>query len=246
MKVAIVGYGKMGHQIEELLLERGHGVSLIIDRDNAAELDAVHLSGVDVAIEFSAPAAAFDNIMQCLRCGVPVVCGTTAWLDRFEEVKGYCEGRSGRFFYASNFSVGVNLFFRISRQMAAMMNNFAQYDVTLREVHHTQKLDAPSGTAVTLADGVLGELDRKSSWVLGHTTDAEVVGVAAERRADVVGDHEVVWESAQDVISLEHRAKNRVGFAMGAILAAEFLVERVNVGEFGVYTMDDLLDRYEK
>lgn len=236
MNVAIIGYGKMGREIEKVLTARGHNVVLIIDKDNAEDMTAENLKKVDVAIEFSAPAVAFANICRCLEAGTPVVCGTTAWLDRYDQVTTLCKRENGAFFYASNYSVGVNLFFAINKQLAQLMNRFAEYDVTLSEVHHTEKKDAPSGTAITLAEGILEGVDRKGEWHLGTTTDAEKLEVTAIRRSVVPGTHTITWESPADTIQIEHTAKNRSGFAVGAVMAAEFLV-----GKYGVYTMDDLL-----
>lgn len=236
MKVAIIGYGKMGHEIEKVLTGRGHEVVLIIDVDNASELTPQNLAKADVAIEFSAPAVAYDNIMKCLEAGTPVVCGTTAWLDRYDNVVEKCMSKNGAFFYASNYSIGVNLFFKINRELASLMERFAEYDVTLNEIHHTQKKDAPSGTAITLAEGILENCSRKREWFLGTTTVADQLEVTAQRRSVVPGTHTVVWESPADTITIDHTAKNRSGFAVGAVVAAEYLV-----GKKGVYTMSDLL-----
>lgn len=236
MKVAIIGYGKMGHEIEKVLTGRGHEVVLIIDVDNASELTPQNLAKADVAIEFSAPAVAYDNIMTCLEAGTPVVCGTTAWLDRYDNVVEKCMSKNGAFFYASNYSIGVNLFFKINRELASLMERFAEYDVTLNEIHHTQKKDAPSGTAITLAEGILENCSRKREWFLGTTTVADQLEVTAQRRSVVPGTHTVVWESPADTITIDHTAKNRSGFAVGAVVAAEYLV-----GKKGVYTMSDLL-----
>lgn len=236
MKVAIIGYGKMGHEIEKVLIGRGHEVVLIIDVDNASELTPQNLAKADVAIEFSAPAVAYDNIMKCLEAGTPVVCGTTAWLDRYDNVVEKCMSKNGAFFYASNYSIGVNLFFKINRELASLMERFSEYDVTLNEIHHTQKKDAPSGTAITLAEGILENCSRKREWFLGTTTVADQLEVTAQRRSVVPGTHTVVWESPADTITIDHTAKNRSGFAVGAVVAAEYLV-----GKKGVYTMSDLL-----
>lgn len=236
MKVALIGYGKMGKEIECILTGRGHTIPLIIDIDNASDLDAAHLAGIDVAIEFTTPQTAFGNIMTCLEAGVPVVCGTTGWLDRFEEVKEACRLRNGAFFYASNYSVGVNVFFEVNRRLAELMERFPEYDVTVEETHHTQKKDAPSGTAITIAEGILENLSRKQKWVCGVTTVPEELEVTAVRRSIVPGTHTVTYESAADQITLTHRANGRRGFAMGAVLAAEFLC-----GKQGIYTMKDLL-----
>lgn len=226
----------MGHEIEKVLLNRGHEVVLIIDADNAHEFTKENLARADVAIEFSAPQAAYDNIIRCMEAGTPIVCGTTAWLEKYEQVIEKCRATDGAFFYASNYSIGVNLFFKINRELAALMNHFAEYDVTLNEIHHTQKKDAPSGTAITLAEGILANCDRKKQWHLGTTTEAELLEVTAQRRSVVAGTHTIVWESPSDTITIDHTAKNRFGFAVGAVVAAEYLV-----GKKGVYTMSDLL-----
>lgn len=239
MKIALIGYGKMGHEIEKILVSRGHTLPLIIDQDNTDQLTAENLNKCDVAIEFTTPATAFDNIVTCLKAGIPTVCGTTAWLDRLPEVTDLCQQTSGAFFYASNYSIGVNIFFAINRQLARMMNQFPEYDVTLNEVHHVQKKDAPSGTAVTLAEDILAGIDRKTSWHLGTTTDRDKLEVTAQRRAMVPGIHTIVWESDADTITIDHNAKNRSGFAMGAVLAAEYLADKRGTGK--VYGMKDLL-----
>lgn len=239
MKIALIGYGKMGHEIEKILVSRGHTLPLIIDQDNTDQLTAENLNQCDVAIEFTTPATAFDNIVTCLKAGIPTVCGTTAWLDRLPEVTDLCQQTSGAFFYASNYSIGVNIFFAINRQLARMMNQFPEYDVTLNEVHHIQKKDAPSGTAVTLAEDILAGIDRKTSWHLGTTTDRDKLEVTAQRRAMVPGIHTIVWESDADTITIDHNAKNRSGFAMGAVLAAEYLADKRGTGK--VYGMKDLL-----
>lgn len=239
MKIALIGYGKMGHEIEKILVSRGHTIPLIIDFNNTGQLTAENLSGCDVAIEFTTPVTAYGNIVACLNSGVPVVCGTTAWLDKLPEAKALCKAKNGAFFYASNYSIGVNVFFAINRQLAQMMNRFEEYDVTLNEVHHVQKKDAPSGTAVTLAEDILAGIDRKSSWHLGTTTTPDELEITAQRRAMVPGIHTIVWESDADVITIDHNAKNRSGFAMGAVLAAEFMADKRGTGK--VYRMEDLL-----
>lgn len=236
MKIALIGYGKMGHEIENIAISRGHSINLIIDRDNMNDLSKENLSEIDVAIEFSTPDAAYANIMKCLELGVPVVCGTTAWIDKLNHVKKYCGEVDGAFFYASNYSIGVNLTFRINQMLAEMMNKFTSYDVSLEEVHHTTKIDAPSGTAVTLAGDIIEAIDRKKHWILGASTAPHEMNVTAIRRGTAPGTHTVVWDSPVDEITLSHRAKGRVGFAEGAVVAAEFLV-----GKKGVYGMNDLL-----
>ncbi len=236
MKAAIIGYGKMGHEIERVLLDRGHEVVLIVDVENRADLTPERLQGVDVAIEFSTPATAVENIFRCFESGIPVVSGTTGWTARMEEVQQVCKAKNGGLFWASNYSIGVNLFFRVNRMLARMMNRFPQYDVTVEEVHHIQKKDAPSGTAITIAEGILQGLDRKTKWVGNTTTEPEELEVLAVRRGMVPGIHTVTWESEADSIELRHRAVSRRGFAEGAVLAAEFMV-----GRQGIYSMDDLL-----
>ena len=194
MKIALIGYGKMGKEIEQILIARGHTIPLIIDLNNTNDLDAAHLQKVDVAIEFTTPSTAYGNVVKCLEAGVPVVCGTTAWLDKLPEVEQLCKEKNGAFFYASNYSIGVNIFFEINRRLAQLMNRFGEYDVTIEETHHTQKKDAPSGTAVTLAEGVLENLDRKQKWVCGTTTVPEELEVVAIRRSVVPGTHTVTYE----------------------------------------------------
>lgn len=236
MNVAIIGYGKMGKEIEQVLLQRGHTVSAIIDIDTRHLFNAEHLKTTDVAIEFTSPGTAYGNIVKCLELGIPVVCGTTAWLDKYDEVARLCKERNGAFFYSSNYSIGVYLFIKANRYLAKLMNRFPGYDVTEEEVHHTQKKDAPSGTAITVAENILAELDRKEKWVLGTTTEPNELEITAIRRSVVPGTHTVTWESEEDSIRLEHTAKGRRGLAAGAVTAAEFLN-----GKKGVYTMDDLL-----
>ena len=226
----------MGKEIEQILIARGHTIPLIIDLNNTNDLDTAHLQKVDVAIEFTTPSTAYGNVVKCLEEGVPVVCGTTAWLDKLPEVEQLCKEKNGAFFYASNYSIGVNIFFEINRRLAQLMNRFGEYDVTIEETHHTQKKDAPSGTAVTLAEGVLENLDRKQKWVCGTTTVPEELEVVAIRRSVVPGTHTVTYESDVDALSITHMAKSRRGFALGAVLAAEFLH-----GKTGIFSMKDLM-----
>ena len=250
MNAAIIGYGKMGREIERLLVERGHGVGLIVDADNRGDLDAAHLRGIDVALEFTTPATAYDNIRACIDAGTPVVSGTTGWTDRLDELKTRCKERGGAFFYASNYSLGVNLLFRLNRQLAEMVGRVGGYDVRIEEVHHTQKKDAPSGTAITLAEGIVENLGRKQGWVnlapgIEHATNriersgeapADRIEIRSVREGAVPGIHTVTYESEDDVLELKHTIKNRRTLAMGAVVAAEFLC-----GKQGVYSMDDLL-----
>ncbi|MEG1554199.1 MAG: 4-hydroxy-tetrahydrodipicolinate reductase [Rikenellaceae bacterium] len=236
MNVAIIGYGKMGHVIEGILLERGHKIGIIIDVNNAADFRKENFKDIDVAIEFTAPHTAYGNIIKCLEFGTPVVCGTTAWLDKYDDVVSECKKNNGTFFYSSNYSIGVNLFSKMNTYLAKMMNAFSQYDVTMEEVHHTQKKDSPSGTAITLAEGILEGIDRKKTWVNQTTTNGDELEITSIRRSVVPGTHTITWESPVDSIRIEHTAKGREGFAVGAVLAAEFIK-----GRKGIFTMDDLL-----
>ena len=236
MKAAIIGYGKMGREIERILTERGHEAALIIDTDNAHELDAAHLAGIDVALEFTTPETAYRNIRTCIECGVAAVSGTTGWTDRLPELQELCREKGGALFYASNYCLGVNLMFRLNRRLARMMERFDAYDVRIEEIHHTQKKDAPSGTAITLAEGIISEIGRKTGWVNESSNDPSQIVVTSLREGTVPGTHTVTYESDDDRIELKHTIKNRRTLALGAVVAAEFLC-----GKKGVYTMDDLL-----
>ena len=228
----------MGHIIESILKERGHDVALIIDIDNASDMCAEKCADIDVAIEFSAPNAAFANVRKCLEMGLPVVCGTTAWGERMAEAKELCEANNGAFFYSSNYSVGVNVMFALSRKLAKIMNTIGGYKVSMEETHHIHKKDAPSGTAITLAEGILSEIPTIKNWTLieGEGSVAEdSLPIVSFREGEVPGIHTVRYESEADVITLTHDAKSRAGFALGAVLAAEFIV-----GKKGCFTMSDL------
>lgn len=235
MKAAIIGYGKMGREIEKILRDRGHEIILTIDADNAADLTAENLKSVDVAIEFTTPSTAYDNIRICLECGTAVVSGTTGWTSRLGELQELCREKGGALFYASNYSLGVNLMFRLNRQLAEMMNRFSAYDVAIEETHHTQKKDSPSGTAVTLAEDIISRLDRKNGWVNEQTDDKSLIGITSYRVGATPGDHSVTYTSEDDVLEIRHSIKNRRTLALGAVIAAEFLC-----GKSGVFTMDDL------
>jgi 4-hydroxy-tetrahydrodipicolinate reductase len=235
MNIALIGYGKMGHEVEKIILDRGHSLTKIIDINNRNELKDLKKSGTDVAIEFTTPETVVENIYSCFEIGLPIVTGTTGWHDKLQEVSRVCGEKDSSLFYASNFSIGVNIFFAVNKNLAGIMERFEEYDVSLEETHHTQKLDAPSGTAVTLADIIEEELTRKKGWSL-DASDRDMISVRAYREGDVKGNHKVKYESEIDFIQLEHNAKNRKGFALGAVLAAEFLQMKK-----GVYTMQDLL-----
>ena len=226
LRIALLGYGKMGRLLDRMATEAGHEVILKIGSDNAHDLTVAHLQGADVAIDFSHPSTGFEHVEICLRAGVPVVSGTTGWLDRFGEAKQLCGELNGALFYASNFSVGVNVFFALNRFLAQQMNSLPDYRVTLSETHHTAKVDAPSGTALTIAEGILAELDR-----------LETLPTIESHRIDPTpGTHEVVYRSAEDRIRIEHVAHGREGFARGALRAAAWIV-----GRKGVFGMSDLL-----
>lgn len=236
MNIALIGYGKMGQLIDRIAQERGHQVVLRIHRDNRAEFTADNLRRADVAIEFTGPGAAFDNVRQCLEWGVPVVSGSTGWNDRLPEAARLATESGGAFLHASNFSIGVNLFFEVNKLLARLMNSQPQYDVTLTEIHHTAKLDAPSGTAVTLAEQILAGLDRKDHWVKENGSAPSELVIRSERTDPAPGTHHVKYSSPIDDIELIHTAHNREGFAAGAVQAAEFLA-----GKKGVFGMSDVL-----
>lgn len=235
MKIALIGYGKMGHEIERIALERGHSIVSTIDINNPEEFESEKFSSADVVIEFTRPETALGNYRKCFSAGLPVVSGTTGWLDQVDEVKKACE-KGQTFFYASNFSLGVNLFFALNKKLADMMNSYPAYNVRMKEVHHTQKLDAPSGTAITLAEDILDRLDRKSRWVKEIQQSPEELAIISERTGQVPGFHEITYESDVDTITISHDAKSRAGLALGAVLAAEF-----TVGKKGFIGMSDLL-----
>lgn len=236
MKLALLGYGRMGRAIEALAVDAGDEVVLRIDRDNYWELTAEVLRRADVAIEFSSPEAAYDHVRFCLDHGMPIVSGTTGWIDRLPEIEALCGEKGGAFFYASNFSVGVNLFFAASRYLARLMNAWPAFDVGISEWHHHFKQDAPSGTALTLVEDILSEIERKEKWVPGPTTNPHELGVVSGRLGHIPGTHTVRYESEVDTIILQHSARSREGFARGALQAAHWLI-----GRQGVYGMGDML-----
>ena len=236
MKIALIGYGKMGRVIEQIALSKGHEIVLRISSNNAGELTTTNIQQADVCIEFSTPQTAHQHVIACLQAGVPVVCGSTAWLEKLNEVKAFCKSVDGTFLYASNFSIGVNLFFKINEQLAQLMKHYPAYRVCMEEIHHTQKLDAPSGTAVTLAEGILANSEIKKVWVNHPTTNTSELEIISIRQDPAPGTHVIHYQSTQDEITLTHTALTREGFASGALLAAEFVV-----GRKGIFTMSDVL-----
>lgn len=231
MKIALLGYGRMGKAIEGVALERGH--EIVIRKD--VEPHAIDLEQADVAIDFSHPSAAYDNIIQCIDAKVPVVSGTTGWLEKYEKASTYCQENGGAFLYASNFSIGVNLFFNLNSYLARMMKNLRNYKVSMEEIHHVHKLDAPSGTAITLAEEVLKH-NAKSDWSIDAESETEML-IRVKREGEVPGTHSVQYDSEIDSIEIKHTAHNRMGFALGAVVAAEWMLDKK-----GVYTMRDVLD----
>jgi 4-hydroxy-tetrahydrodipicolinate reductase len=236
MKIALIGYGKMGHAIEEIALQRGHEIVLKIGIENIQDNTLENIRKADVAIEFTGPEIAFDNVIKCLEAGVPVVSGSTGWLQRFDEAKGYCTKQNGALLYASNFSVGVNIFFAINKKLAELMAPHKEYDVLLTEIHHTQKKDAPSGTAITLAESILQSIEQKKKWVNEVSNKPEELQIISERIDPAPGTHTITYTSDIDDIEIKHTAHNRKGFATGAVLAAEFLHNKK-----GIYSMTDVL-----
>ena len=238
MKIALIGYGKMGKAIEEIALQKGHKIVLKIDINNAADLTATNLNTADVAIEFTGPHSAVNNILKCIEFGVPVISGSTGWLEEWEKVAKFCKEQNGTLIYASNYSIGVNLFFEVNKHLAAIMNAYPEYEVMLKEIHHTQKKDAPSGTAITLAEQVLNNLSRKNKWVNeAQINNNNEITIISERIDPAPGTHHVKYSSTIDDIEIIHTAHNRIGFAGGAIKAAEFAI-----GKKGIFGMKEVLD----
>ena len=235
MKIAILGYGKMGKVIEEIALQRGHSIDLKVNQTNL-DFDLELLSDCDVAIEFSAPESAVKNINKCFEANVPVVVGTTGWYAEFNAVQERCISENKGLLYATNFSVGVNIFYEINKKLAALMDVNSQYDVKVKETHHLQKLDATSGTAISIAEGIIDNLDRKDSWKNDLIVFENELAIESIRTEDVPGTHVVKYESDIDFVEIKHEAKNRNGFAFGAVLAAEYIR-----GKKGVFTMKDVL-----
>jgi len=232
MKIALLGYGRMGKEIEKIALSRGH--EIVIKKDQG---DVVDITLADVAIDFSVPTSAFDNISLCLQNAVPVVSGTTGWLEKYEDAVELCNQNKGGFIYASNFSLGVNIFFEINKRLAKMMDQVSDYTTAIEEIHHTKKLDAPSGTAITLAEGIIDN-SKKSEWELdGDVNNKSIIPITAKRIPDVPGTHTISYDSLVDKIEIKHTAHSRKGFALGAVIAAEWII-----GKSGVFSMRDVLN----
>ncbi len=236
MNIALIGYGKMGKAIEAIAVQRGHTIVLKISIDNTEDNTIENIRKADVAIEFTGPDSAFENISKCFEAGVPVVSGSTGWLDRYEEAVWNCKEQNGALLYASNFSVGVNIFFEVNKRLAQLMATQKEYDVSMEEVHHTQKLDAPSGTAITLAEQILAVNPFKDKWVNHPSDNKKELVIISKREDPAPGTHSIKYHSAVDDIEIIHTAHNRTGFALGAVLAAEFLA-----GKRGIYKMADVL-----
>jgi len=236
MKIALIGYGKMGKAIEEIANDNGDEIVMKVSSTNKNLFTVENIQQADVAIEFTKPESAVENIKTCLDANVPVVCGTTGWLKQLDAIKEYCNQKQGTFLYASNFSVGVNLFFALNKYLASLMSTHAEYNVSIKETHHTQKKDAPSGTAITLAEQILKHIKTKNSWVNHEAANDSELEITSKRIGDVPGIHTIKYNSPTDVIEITHSAHNRKGFAGGALLAAKFIVHKK-----GIFTMQDVL-----
>ncbi|MDF2189500.1 4-hydroxy-tetrahydrodipicolinate reductase [Paraflavitalea sp. CAU 1676] len=236
MKIALIGYGKMGKAIEEIAVQRGHEIVLKVGIENLEDNTINNIRKADVAIEFTGPESAYENVLRCIEAGVPVVCGSTGWLSRYEEAKNFCLVHKGALLYASNFSVGVNIFFALNKRLAELMAPHKEYNVALTEIHHTQKKDAPSGTAITLAEQILDTNNAKKQWVNESSKRTDDLVILSERIDPAPGTHIISYTSAIDDIEIKHTAHNRTGFATGAVLAAEFIT-----GKKGIFSMSDVL-----
>lgn len=240
MKIGIIGYGRMGRTIESICKHRSHTIGAVIDVHNQDEIHLLSEKEIDVAIEFTQPQSAFDNISALLSQGIRVVSGTTGWIDRMEEVKATVKKQDTGFFYAPNYSIGVNLFFEISEYAGKLMNKFPDFDVHIEEIHHIHKLDSPSGTAIHLANGIIGQSDRKASWINSKSDNPQELEILSDRQPDVPGIHSAIFSGPYDSIELKHTASSRMGFATGAVLAAEFLDRKK-----GFFSMKDLLKSFD-
>lgn len=231
MKIALLGYGRMGKEIEKIALQRGHEIVI-----KSTGKETYNITDADVAIDFSIPSSAVENISNCINNSIPVVSGTTGWLENYNNIVELCNEKKGAFIYASNFSLGVNIFFELNKQLAKMMNSLQDYNLSIEEIHHTKKLDAPSGTAITLAEGII-ESSNKTNWELDGKASEENIPIIAKRIPDVPGTHIINYESSIDSINIKHTAHNRQGFALGAVIAAEWLQNKT-----GFFSMKDVLN----
>ncbi len=236
MKIALIGYGKMGKAIEEIALSKGHQIVLKIDVQNSHEFTEQAVQQADVAIEFTGPHSAFENVKKCIEFGIPVVSGSTGWLEKFGEIEKMCNENKGCLIYSSNYSIGVNLFFEVNKQLAKLMEPYDQYNVSMTEIHHTEKKDAPSGTAISLAEQILESIGRKNKWVNAASATPTDLIITSERIDPAPGTHTVTYSSPIDTIEITHTAHTRKGFASGAVLAAEFAK-----GKYGIFNMKDVL-----
>ena len=236
MKLALIGYGKMGKTIEEIALQRGHTIVLKIDIDNASDFTKENVTKADAAIEFTSPHSAYENVKKLMQFGTATVCGSTGWLEKLNEIHELCKQNNAAFLYASNFSVGVNIFFEVNKRLAALMNAHNDYEIGITEIHHTEKKDAPSGTAITIAEQVLENIPRKKSWVNHISDNVDELEILSERIDPAPGTHKVKYSSPIDDIEIIHTAHSRKGFALGAVLAAEYIA-----GKKGIYSMKDVL-----
>lgn len=236
MKIALIGYGKMGHAVERMAISRGHQIVARIDIDNISDIDSETFASADAAIEFTTPDTAFNNCARSLQRGVPTVCGSTGWINRMQEMEKIVNETNGKFFWTSNFSLGVNIFFEINRKLAELMERFATYTPSMNEIHHIHKLDHPSGTAVSLANDIVERVERIDRWTEQSGEPATLL-IEHQREGEVPGTHIIKWDSAVDTITLEHRAKSRDGFALGAVIAAEWLIKQ----QPGFHKMTELM-----
>tara|TARA_B100000900_G_scaffold408150_1_gene421962 strand:+ start:350 stop:1069 length:720 start_codon:yes stop_codon:yes gene_type:complete len=236
MKVAILGFGKMGQIIEKIALERGHNILLKINQNNIDELNIENLKKADVVIDFSTPESAKTNILLSIDANKPIISGTTGWLNDYKEVKDYCIKNNGTFLYASNFSLGVNLFFELNKYLAKLMKKHQQYQINLTDIHHSEKLDSPSGTAISLAEQIISESDIKNKWTLNQKNLDDEIKIDAQRIGNITGTHSVNYRSEIDSISITHEANSRDGFALGAVIASEWIISKK-----GVFSMHDVL-----
>jgi len=237
MRIVLIGYGKMGKEIERIAIDRGHQIVSKIDIENSDDLISLTNKEVDVAIEFSNPVSAFSNIMKCIEKQIPIVSGTTGWLEKKTEVEKATKSFDSTFFYASNYSIGVNLFFKLNKQLAKLMQPHAGYDIYTNEIHHVEKKDSPSGTAITIAEGIMSQYPNKKKWVNNEIPGAEEIAIWSQRESTKPGTHTVKYISKVDQIEVTHEAFSREGFAIGAVIAAEWIL-----GKKGVLGMDDMLN----